>query len=152
MPAVPPKILVRSILDAIQLSGGTGFYASDSYRTHPRQFICNHHDQSFSIWIYIWTLTHGGRITLPDEYRIQMTAVNSPLPLNPNGYTLLLGYYQDLNVMAGFDLLRHRTFTIGSPSVQIHLNALTNAVSNGMGFATKDNQEIAVGIRPDWLC
>jgi len=80
-----------------------------------------------------------------------MTSVTSPLRLNPDrtGYTALLGYYPDLKVFAGFDLGRHRRFTTGSPSVQINVSALQDALQSGFGFSTKDNREIAVGIRPD---
>jgi hypothetical protein len=61
--------------------------------------------------LYAWTLTHGGRQSLPDEFRIQMTSVSSPLAPNPGGQTVLIGYHQDLNMFAGFDLAKHRTFT-----------------------------------------
>lgn len=105
--------------------------------------------QTFSLWIYIWTLTHGGRRSLPQEYRIQMTSVGSPLSLNPNGHTVLLGYYPDLGMVAGFDLHRHRTFTAGSPSVQIDLGAIYTALQDGLAFTTKDIREIAIAIRSD---
>lgn len=80
-----------------------------------------------------------------------MTSVQSPLKMNPNGYTTLLGFYPDLNMFAGFDLTRHRTFTTGSPSVQVDIHTIHEALQNGLAFSTKDNQEIAVGIRPDQL-
>jgi putative restriction endonuclease len=149
MPAAPPDIIVNAILDAIQQSGGTAIYLSKVSRIHPREFLVEHIDRSFSLWVYIWTLTHGGRISLPDEYRIQMTSVKSPLSLNPDGYTVLLGYYPDLGVFAGFDLARHRTFTPGSSSVQISIHALHDALQYGLAFRQKTNEEIAVGIRPD---
>ena len=148
MPAVNPTVLVNSILDAIQQSGGSGAYLSRSDQEHPRIFVVQHLDQGFSIWVYIWTLTHGGRVSLPNEYRIQITSVRSPLSLNPNGYTVLMGYYPDLGVFAGFDLGRHRTFTTGSPSVQISIQAIHEALQNGLAFNVKTNSEIAVAIRP----
>ena len=103
------------------------------------------------MWVYIWTLTRGGRPQLANEYRIQMTSVKSPLQLNPNGPTILLGYEPDLGMFAGFDVERHRTFTSGSPSVQIDITALHEALQNGLAFHRKDNDEIAVGVRPDQL-
>lgn len=151
MPAVPPKVLVNAILDAIQQSGGTAIYMSGVDHIHPREFLVQHLDRSFSLWVYIWTLTHGGRTSLPNEYRIQMTSVQSPLPLNSDGYTVLLGYYPDLGVFAGFDLRRHRVFTTGSPSVQLSIEALHEALQYGLAFRMKTNQEIAVGIRPDQM-
>ncbi len=151
MPAISPNVLIDEILGAIQQSGGVGVYVSPNVKTHPRRFLVNYFDQTLSIWAYIWTLTHGGRVSLPDEFRIQMTSVSSPLQMNPNGVTVLLGYHPDLKVFAGFDLQKHKNFTVGSPSVQINISALHAALQNGLSFTTKDNDEIAIGIRPDQL-
>lgn len=92
-----------------------------------------------------------GRASLPNEYRIQMTTVRSPLSLNPNGLTVLLGYEQDSGVFAGFDFRRHRTFTEGSASVQTDLPIVRAAIQSGLSFHRKSNAEIAVGVRPDQL-
>jgi len=80
-----------------------------------------------------------------------MTSVGSPLPLNTNGYTVLLGYHEDLKVFVGFDLDSHRTFTEGSPSIQLNISLTHDALQNGFGFTTKDNLEVVVGVRPDQL-
>ena len=149
MPKISPNMIVNQLLKAIYESGGTGAYVSESVRTHPRKFLVNYFGETYSIWVYIWTLTHGGRVSLPNEYRIQMTSVESPLEMNPEGITILMGYHSDLDMFAGFDLRKHRTFTAGSPSVQIDINALHDALQNGLSFITKDNDEIAIGVRPD---
>lgn len=149
MPAVSPKLIIDEILEAVQQSGGVAAYVSETVRTHPRKFIISFSGNTYSLWVYIWTLTHGGRVSLPDEYRIQMTSVDSPLQMNPNGLTVLLGYHQDLRMFAGFDLTKHRTFTAGSPSVQIGISAIHSALQDGLSFVTKDNDEIAIGVRPD---
>ncbi len=104
-----------------------------------------------SVWAYCWRLSPGGRASLPNEYRIQMTTVESPLPLNPSGYTVLLGYDADMGVFAGFDVARHSTFTSGSPSIQVNRNVVTDALQSGLSFQTKSNGEIVVGIRRDLL-
>ena len=149
MPVASPTQLVDAVLDAVQQSGGSAVYLSDSVRAHPRKFGIQYLDQSFTLWVYIWTLTHGGRASLPGEYRIQMTTVDSPLMLNPSGYTALMGYEPNLGIFGGFDIAQHQTFTPGSSSVQIDLSALQAALQNGLDFTTKDNQEVAIGIRPD---
>ena len=149
MPAAPPAELVDAILCAMQRSGGSGFYMSERPATHPREFLIQYGEDTVSLWVYIWTLTHGGRQSLPDEYRIQMTTVRSPLPLNPSGHTVLLGYHAESDMFAGFDIDKHRTFTVGSPSVQVDIEAIYTAIGDGLAFSRKDNQEIAVGIRPD---
>lgn len=148
MPAVPPQELIQAILDALQESGGSGILTS-SPRTHPRKFVVQGSSGESVLWVYAWSLTHGGRPTLPNEYRIQMTTVSSPLELNPDGLTALIGYEPNLKVFAGFDLSRHRTFTSGSPSVQVDIKALRSALQDGLAFDRKDNGEVAVGFRPD---
>ncbi len=150
MPAAPPSALVDAILEAFQEAGASCAFVS-ALRRHPRRFIVEADDRSIEVWIYAWTLTHGGRPSLPDEYRIQMTGVSSPLAANPDGYTLLLGYEPDLNMFAGFDLRRHCKFTTGSPSVQIDIQCLHRALQDGLAFDRKSNGEIAIGVRPDQI-
>jgi putative restriction endonuclease len=150
MPAVGTNVLVDAVLDAFQDSGASGLLLSAPSR-HPRRFAVQTASGSVEVWVYAWTLTHGGRPNLPDEYRIQMTTVTSPLPLNPKGYTVLLGYEPNLRMFGGFDLRRHRKFTTGSPSVQIDIKCIHKAMQEGLAFDRKDNDEIAVGIRPDQI-
>ena len=151
MAAISPSQIVDSILDAIHQSGETGAYVSSTPRTHPRKFQISHQGSKHSLWVYIWTLTHGGRPSLPDEFRIQMTSVSSPLDINPNGLTVLLGYFPSLKMFAGFDLNKHREFTTGSPSVQIDLSAIHDALQNGLSFFVKSNDEVAIGVSPEQL-
>ena len=149
MPAASPDEIVGAIRRAVQESGGSAIYLSRSPQAHPRVFGVSTPNGSFHLWVYIWTLTHGGRVSLPDEYRIQMTTVASPLQINPAGATVLLGYLPEEGMFAGFDLLRHRVFSTGSPSVQIRRQTLIDAHRVGLSFETKANDEIAIGIRPD---
>ncbi|MYD91589.1 MAG: HNH endonuclease [Caldilineaceae bacterium SB0662_bin_9] len=149
MPAARPQVIVNAVIDAIQQSGSVTAYVSESLRTHPRKFAVSYLGQTYSLWLYIWTLTHGGRVSLPNEYRIQMTSVASPLDRNPNGLTALMGYCPDLKMFAGFDLKKHCIFTEGSPSVQIDIAAIYEARQSGLSFAAKDSNEIAIGVRPD---
>jgi putative restriction endonuclease len=78
-----------------------------------------------------------------------MTGVQSPLQIADVGASVLIGYDPALRLFAGFDLARHRTFTTGSPSVQIDRTEVARAEADGLSFHRKDNDEIAVGIRPD---
>jgi putative restriction endonuclease len=150
MPAIKHDEMIGSILEAFEESGHPGLLLSSKSR-HPRRFLIQTETGSVEIWIYIWTLTHGGRPSLPDEYRIQMTTVSSPLVISFPGYTVLLGYEPNLKLFGGFDINRHRSFTSGSPSVQIDINCLYKALQDGLAFDRKSNDEIAVGIRPDQL-
>lgn len=149
MPALETRHLVRAVEDAFTESVASAVLVS-RIREHPRRFYVTAGETSFPVWIYIWTLTHGGGAARPtDEYRIQLTSVTPPLPENSDGPTLLLGYEPNTKCFAGFDLRKHRTFSTQSPSIQININTLREAVRDGFAFARKDNNEIAVGFRPD---
>lgn len=150
MPAQSPSQIVSAIERAFEASSVSAILVSEK-RTHPRRFfVSGNGSSSFPVWIYIWTLTHGGGAARPeDEYRIQLTSVTPPLPENPNGPTLLLGYEPETGCFAGFDLSKHREFSIQSPSIQININALRNAVRDGFSFTRKGNDEIAIAFCPD---
>ncbi len=143
-------IIDRAILNSLSEAGAVGLrIPSDS--AHPRKYLVVQSDEQISLWVYCWSLTPGGRPSLPKEYRIQMTSVQSPLEINPDGYTALLGYEQTRGVFAGYDLRRHTTFTTGSPSVQVNIDAINHALQTGLAFETKSNEEIVVGVRSDLL-
>lgn len=149
MPAVAPEELTEALTSAISDSGYSGQIAS-GLRTQPKTFVVTDPQAGTrSVAAYAWTLTFGGRPQLANEYRIQMTGVRSPLSTNTASLTVLVGYEPNLRLFAGFDLLRHHTFTTGSPSVQIDIGALRRAEIEGLSFHRKSNDEIAVGIRPD---
>lgn len=148
MPAVAPEKLIAAINNAISESGYSSQIVSP-IRRQPRRFIITGQNAPQALTIYAWTLTFGGRPSLRNEYRIQMTSVESPLQLGTDGPTVLIGYGPTLKLFAGFDLERHRTFTTGSPSVQIDIQKLRRAETEGLSFHRKSNEEIAVGIRPD---
>ena len=150
MPPASRETINRAILDAISECGAIGLPIPSS-AAHPRVYLVAQSSGETSFWVYCWNLTHGGRKSLPDEYRIQMTTVESPLPMNPGGRTILLGYEPDREVFAGFDLERHRTFTSGSPSVQVSISTLNGCLQDGLAFQTKSNDEIAIGVRGDHL-
>jgi len=150
VPAVPARQLIAVIEDAIAQSGASAVLTS-AIRTHPRKFAITDSSQSPLIWVYAWTLTPGGRPQLRNEYRIQMTGVDSPLLLNPSGPTILIGYEPNLRMFAGFDIQLHRTFTAGSPSVQVNIQSLREALQHGLAFHRKENNETTVAIRPDHL-
>ena len=48
-------------------------------------------------------------------------------------------------------LVRHTTFTTGSPSVQVNVETLNQALQHGLAFETKSNEEIVIGVRGDLL-
>ncbi len=149
MPRFDPSLLVKVVIDALDEGDASAILIS-SPQGNPRHFIVQSNHTSFELWAYIWTLTHGGGAARPvNEYRIQITGVQPPIAENPSGPTLLLGYEPNLGCFAGFDLEKHKTFSTRSPSIQIPITTLHDALQHGFSFTTKGNDEIAIGIRPD---
>lgn len=145
-----PEVIDEAILRAFTEAGVASFRIPAVSR-HPRIFRLVRDQEVITLWVYAWGLTHGGRRTLPNEFRIQITGVESPLELNPSGWTVLLGYDPERNLFAGFDLRRHQHFGGRSPSVQIDVRVLDEAQLQGLSFGRKSNGELAIGIRPDLL-
>ena len=101
--------------------------------------------------IYVWNLTHGGGAArAADEYRIQITGVDQ-FEAQENGLTLILGWWEQGGVFAGFDYNFHNGVLGNSPSIQIREEALRTAYINGFATWEKDNNEIAIAVRPDFL-
>ena len=150
MPAVSRAKLTSFLIEAFDSSGSSAILLS-SRTTNPRSLQIHYAERQLRIYAYLWTLTHGGRPSLPDEYRIQLTGVQSPLKQYSDGLTILLGYEPSLKMFAGFDVSRHYRFTPGSPSVQININSVREAITTGLSFDRKSNEEIACGIRPDFM-
>jgi len=149
VPATPRSTILQALLDAVHEAGYAAVLLS-SARQHPAKFAVVGPDGSgVTLAAYAWTLTPGGRPQLRHEYRIQMTSVDSPLPVDPSEVTVIVGYEPNLQMFAGFDLDRHKTFTRGSPSIQIDIRTVHQALQDALAFDRKSNNEIALGIRPD---
>jgi putative restriction endonuclease len=151
MPSLPPEVIASAVTEAFAEAGAAAALISD-VRSHPRRFHVTSGQISFPLWAYIWTLTHGGGRARPkNEYRIQLTSVTSPLPMNPDGPTILIGYETNLNCFAGFDISKHLAFSKKSPSIQININLLRAAIRDGFAFGRKGNDEISIAFRPDHI-
>ncbi len=149
MPQLPTPILLKSITDAFAENNASAVLIS-APRHNPRRYVVQAGENMFEMWVYIWTLTHGGGSARPqNEYRIQLTGITPPFILNPSGPTVMVGYEPNLGCFAGFDLSKHQTFSTRSPSIQIPITTLHQALQDGFSFITKGNEEIAIGIRPD---
>ncbi len=149
MPQLHNSLLLKSITDALAESNASGILVSEP-RHNPRRYVVQTGQTMFEMWVYIWTLTHGGGAARPqNEYRIQLTGITPPLIQNPAGPTVMMGYEPNLGCFAGFDLSKHQTFSTRSPSIQIPITTLHQALQDSLSFVTKGNEEIAIGIRPD---
>jgi putative restriction endonuclease len=149
--AVPlsKRALLQRVEEAI-LSSGWSFLFATGGVTHPFKLRIFREAESYSLLIYIWSLTHGGGAARPkNEYRIQMTGVDFPLQSAAGFRTLVLGWHEELGVFAGFDVQKHQRSTSRSPSIQIHFDTLKEAAQRRLSFQRKGNEEIAVAFAPD---
>lgn len=103
----------------------------------------------FEVVIYIWNCTHGGENRANDEYRIQLTGV---VPQKvPGVTTALLGWHAGYGVFAGFDIDWHSNQDSRSPSIQIREDALKGAHRKSFSVLQRQNGELAVAFRPEFL-
>ena len=136
------------IVEAIESSGWNIIYVS-ALDDSPFQVKIYDGADSYSLCIYLWSLTHGGYPRNPDEYRIQ---VHVPRFLSIPGFqTLILGYWPEGKVFAGFDFLKHNGLLGNSSSIQIGLPALRTASVDGLTAYDKGNAEIAIAFRSDYF-
>jgi putative restriction endonuclease len=117
----------------------------------PFQLLVHRDEQSYRVRVYIWNITHGGGAQRPsNEYRIQVTGTNQFIQ-NPSEKTLILGWWDEVGVFAGFDYSKHSGILGSSPSFQIRQDCLEDAYRNGFAPCEKENQEIAVTFRADFM-
>jgi putative restriction endonuclease len=96
-------------------------------------------------------VTHGGFLRNPNELRIQITGVDR-FRVEEGVKTLLLGWEQDEQMFAGFDVTKHLISMSGrSPSLQVRRETVNEAKSKAFFPQTRDNQEIAIAFRPDFF-
>lgn len=142
--------LLDIIIQGIRDDGWNIIYLSDP-KFHPFRFRIYQGNESHNIRIYVWNLTHGGGAQRPvDEYRIQITGVDH-FEQEPNGKTIILGWWSQGGVFAGFDFNKHNGALGFSPSIQIREAALRRAYIKGVAPWEKDNEEIAIAFRPDFI-
>ncbi len=141
--------LLSRILSPIRAAGWNVIFVS---RDHPFDLVIFKDEQSFRVRLYVWNVTHGGGARrAPEEYRIQITGVTTPLTGPPGFQTLLFGWYEELGVVAAFDPERHRQPSRASPSIQIHIDTLQAAAARGLAVQSRGNEEIALAFNPELL-
>jgi putative restriction endonuclease len=142
--------LLDRIVEAVFDSGWSVLHLS-SINEHPFRLLIYSAEEAYRVRLYIWNLTHGGGRARPkDEYRIQITGVTH-FEQTSGEKTLVLGWWDEIEVFAGFDVRKH-TGTLGrSPSIQIREAYLREAYINGFSPCDKGNQELAIAFRPDFF-
>ncbi|MGC2374623.1 MAG: HNH endonuclease [Solirubrobacteraceae bacterium] len=102
--------------------------------------------------VFIWRITHGGASRAADEYRVQTTRPqNQPFLAGDGAQTLLLGYHEDLDVFAAWDVREHSN-PGSSSSLQVSLDLLEEAREKGVTSRLRDTQagqELVVAFAPE---
>jgi putative restriction endonuclease len=137
--------LLNQISDAILDNGWNLWYASTA---HPFRFIVSKNNELHKIIVYIYNISHGGNTRDPEEYRIQIKLRDEKLEFDDGWKTLILGWWDEGKVFAGFDAPKH-PYPKYSSSLQIRLPTLRNAEINGLSVSQKENDEIAVAFTSD---
>jgi len=137
------------VTDAIRRSGWSALYVSGATRM-PFRIAAVRGTESVALWIYMWGLTPGGRKALRDEYRIQVQT--SRFSDSPGARTLVLGWWKDGGVFAGFDVEKHRGPLGDNVSIQVSLTTLRNAVERGFDVSSgKGNGEVVAAFKPEYF-
>jgi putative restriction endonuclease len=118
--------------------------------SHPFRLYLYRDQDSFNILLYIWNITHGGRKRSADEYRVQVTGVPS-IEQQAEYKTLILGYWDEQGVFAGWDVNFHAGPSSFSPSLQIREQYLITAAQNDFAVCPKDQGELAVAFSSSFL-
>jgi putative restriction endonuclease len=140
--------LGRQIEEAIREGGWTP--TRNNASSHPFYFNLRRDAERVRIKCYIWNLTHGGNNRPDDEYRIQPTSTEKFTP-ESGLKTLILGWWDDVGVFAGWDVRQHLKPLGKSSSFQIKEHALRQALLSGFAPYVKDSGETAIAFRPDFL-
>lgn len=150
------KIALLNIFENSLRASGLSFLRLTEAREHPAGYQVINDAGSYRIRVYIWNLTFGGRVALPDEWRIQVTGlpeVRGRQRFIPEvgGKTVVLGWCDDLGVFAAYDVSKHLGLLGGSPSIQIRLPALEAARLNGLAPHFRGEEEAAFAVAPGYM-
>lgn len=149
MARLQKSAMLERICEALLKTGWSVELLSEP-KVHPAELRMERENQRFNVRVYVWNLTHGGKPRSKDELRIQVTPVNR-FDRMPGGQVLILGWNDELEAFAAFDLDHHTGVLGASASLQISKPTLQTAKQFGIAARAKGNNEIVVGLRPDFL-
>jgi putative restriction endonuclease len=141
-----PELLAR-FEQAVRQSGWSLLFLTK--QKHPARCQVFRDGRGSTVKVYIWNITHGGSGRKADEYRIQVTGFDKFDP-EPKGRTLILGWWDEVGVFAGWDHRHHTGILGGSPSMQISEGALRQALLGGFFPYVNQKGETAIAFRPDF--
>lgn len=144
--------LLGRVEDGFGSSGWNLLYISNPGE-HPARYRVYRDADGFTARVYIWNISHGGGAARPArEYRIQVTGVpQDTFQPDLGGKTLILGWWANDEIFAGFDYRRHSSHLGLSPSFQVGHAALQTAVTNRVGTHRKNTGELVITFQPDFI-
>lgn len=143
-----PKKLLEKILWAVAESGWSAIILSSQKPFCLRLYRDD--GKGFDVHVYIWNCTHGGgSARAKDEYRVQLTGVVPNVVAGE--LTLLLGWHSGYEVFVAFDMKKHAGQDSYSPSIQVKEETLQQAHTSAFATYYRQNGEIAVAFRPEFL-
>ncbi|ANF54040.1 hypothetical protein DA69_04355 [Brevundimonas naejangsanensis] len=148
MPAVHPTILFAKFEQSLSAGGWQSLRTSSEHQ--PRDYRIWRGGERLDLKVYLLTLTPGGTGRPKDEWRIQPTAAKI-FAQGADYLTVILGYDEDRDVFAGFDVKAHAGPLGTSPSIQIKAKALDAAVATGLALHVKSSAELVFAIKPGFL-
>jgi putative restriction endonuclease len=101
--------------------------------------------------VFSWEISHGGKGRHPDEYRVQTTRPGEVRFLEPGERTLLIGYHDELDVFAAWDVRMHPNPSTSS-SLQVRLPVLRKAAEEGLASQQRPiggEIEVVIAFRPE---
>ncbi|SAI72947.1 Uncharacterised protein [Bordetella ansorpii] len=141
MASISKTDLLAELLDGVRAGGWVPFVLEEK---HPFLLKATKANKSIEFRVYIWNCTHGGKSRARDEYRVQFTTMPRQ---RLQEKTLLLGWHDDTQVFAAWDITTHDNQDSISPSAQIKLSTLQAAHDGAFATQKKDN-EIVVAFQP----
>jgi putative restriction endonuclease len=134
-------------------SGGWNLLYLSKPGEHPARYKVSRGDEGFIVRSYIWNVSHGGGARRSaEEFRIQITGVpGNTFQPEADGKTLILGWWANDEIFAGFDYRRHSAHLGDSPSFQVGIAALKSAVTNRFAVHRKNTGELVITFQPEFI-
>jgi hypothetical protein len=140
--------LFNKVSSAIELCGWQIQNPSDTGQ-QPVRFEILKNNEVQILRLYIWNLTSGGKGRSENEFRIQVKV--DRFEEESNSTTLILGYSDEKDIFAGFDISKHIGKPGWSASMQIKEVTLNDAKEKKVAAYVKENGEIAIAFTPDFI-
>ena len=126
--ALSPTDLQRKVIQAL-IEQGLPPKGAPNLGRQPLELVLEDAGTELTMHVYSRNVTHGGKGRRDREYRIQLTG--PPPTLVAGATTLLLGYFEPLDVFVSFDPRVHLSFGY-SPSIQVSEAAIQRAAATGV--------------------